>query len=163
MPDQGPDVPRPEPTRDLVREVQAYLDQRRDLAAHLEVLGPRYLPVIAQVELNVWQQALNAGADQNRIKADILQRIVGFLHPTRGGPAGNGWQVGQPVFVSDLFKAILPSDDLGYISSLQIRADIPAYHFPPLNPGGTAGNFNASARAAVRPITVRRFGARGRL
>ena len=33
VPDQGPDVPRPEPTPDLLREVKGYLDQRRDLAA----------------------------------------------------------------------------------------------------------------------------------
>jgi hypothetical protein len=156
VPDQGPAVPRPEPTRDLIREVQAYVDRRRDLTAHLEVLGPRYLPVIAQVELNVWQQAINAGADENRIKADILQKILRFLHPTRGGPAGHGWQVGQPVFVSDLFKAIMPPEDLGYISSLQIKADIPAYHFPPLNPAGTADNFNA---ALERPFALSPLGA----
>jgi hypothetical protein len=156
VPDQGAAVPRPEPTRDLLREVQGYLDQRRDLTAHLEVLGPRYLPVIVQVELIVWQQAIDAGADQNKVKADILQKIKAFLHPTKGGPQGSGWQVGQPVFVSDLFQAIMPPEDIGYISSLQIRADIPAYHFPPLNPAGTASNFNA---ALERPFALSPLGA----
>jgi hypothetical protein len=156
VPDQGLAVPRPEPTPDLLREVSAHLDQRRDLTAHLTVLSPRYLPVIAQVELIIWQQAIDAGADQNKVRADTLQKIKAFLHPTRGGPGGAGWQLGQPVFVSDLFTAIMPPEDLGYITSLQVKADIPAYHFPPLNPGGTAGNYNA---ALERPFPLSPLGA----
>ncbi|HEU4347606.1 MAG TPA: putative baseplate assembly protein, partial [Actinoplanes sp.] len=46
VPDRGLEVPRPEPTRDQIRLVQAYLDARRDLTARLEVVPPRYLPVI---------------------------------------------------------------------------------------------------------------------
>lgn len=156
VPDQGPGVPRPDPTPDLIRTVQAYLDQRRDLTAHLAVLAPRYLPVVVQVELTIWQQALDAGADQDKVKADTLGRIKQFLHPTRGGTDGSGWQLGQPVFVSDLFQAIMPAEDLGYISSLQIRADIPAYHFPPLSPAGTATNYNATLE---RPFPLSPLGA----
>ena len=50
----------------------------------------------------------------------------------------------------------MPPEDIGYISSLQIRADIPAYHFPPLNPAGTTGNFNA---ALERPFALSPLGA----
>ena len=156
VPDQGPAVPRPDPTPDLVHEVQSFVDQRRDLTAHAVVVGPRYLPVAVQVDLIVWQQAIDAGADQDLVRTDTLRRIDAFLHPTRGGPQGAGWQPGQPVFVSDLFKAIMPTEDLGYISSLQIRADIPAYHFPPVNAGGTADNYNA---ALERPFPLSPLGA----
>jgi predicted phage baseplate assembly protein len=156
VPDQGAAVARPEPTPDLVRTVQAYLDERRDIGAHVVVIGPRYLPVVVQADLIVWQQAIDAGADQNQVKADTLARIMAFLHPTRGGRDGTGWQAGQPVFVSDLFRAIMPPEDVGYISGLQIRADIPAYHFPPLNPGGTAANYNA---ALERPFPLSPLGA----
>jgi hypothetical protein len=156
VPDQGATVPRPEPTPDLVREVQAYLDERRDLTAHLAVLAPRYLPVIVQTELTIWQQAIDAGVDLFKLKADTVSRIQVFLHPTQGGPDGSGWQLGQPVFVSDLFKAIMPPEDIGFLSSLQIKADIPAYHFPPLNPGGTATNYNAGLE---RPFPLSPLGA----
>jgi predicted phage baseplate assembly protein len=156
VPDQGPAVPRPDPTPDLIRDVQTFLDQRRDLTAHPVVVGPRYLPVVVQADLLIWQQAIDAGADQDRVRTDTLAKIKAFLHPTRGGPQGGGWQPGQPVFVSDLFKAIMPTEDLGYISSLQIRADIPAYHFPPLNPAGTLGNYNATLE---RPFPLSPLGA----
>jgi predicted phage baseplate assembly protein len=156
VPDQGPTVPRPEPTPDLIRQVQGHLDRRRDITAHLEVVGPRYLPVIVQVELIIWQQAIDAGADQDRIRADTLTGIKDFLHPTQGGPRATGWRPGQPVFVSDLFRSIMPPEDVGYISKLQVRPDIPAYHFPPLNPAGRPDNFNP---ALERPFPLSPFGA----
>jgi hypothetical protein len=156
VPDQGPSVARPEPTQDLIRDVSAYLEPRRDLTAHLQVLGPRYLPVIVSVALVVWQEALQAGALQAKVEDDTLDQIRAFLHPTRGGPSGTGWQVGQPVFTSDLFRAIMPLEDLGYISTLQVRPDIPAYHLPPLNPNGTVSNFNP---ALERPFPLSGFGA----
>ena len=68
----------------------------------------------------VWQQATSAGIDRGRrSRRETLARIAAFLHPTRGGPGGAGWQVGQPVFSSDLFRAIMPPDDVGYVSELQ--------------------------------------------
>jgi hypothetical protein len=50
-----------------------------------------------------------------------------FLHPTCGGPAGRGWQVGQHVVASDLFRAIVPPQDIGYVSELLIRPCVPPY------------------------------------
>ena len=157
VPNRGLEVPRPEPTQDQIRLVQGYLDARRDLTARLEVVPPRYLPVIVTVEIMVWQQALNAGADRAQIEAETRDRIQAFLHPTRGGPGGTGWTVGQPVFTSDLFRALMPTEDLGYISVLQVRPDIPAYHFPPMGPGGT---FRADVE---RPFALSTFGASVRL
>jgi predicted phage baseplate assembly protein len=142
VPNQGLSVIQPGPTREQLGEVQAYLDARRDLTARLQVLGPRYLPIIAQVDFVVWQQALDAGADPAAIREDIRQKVVGFLHPVHGGSDGTGWRLGQSVFTANLFQAITLPADIGYISGLQIKPDIPAYHFPPLNPKGTATNFN---------------------
>lgn len=153
VPDRGLEVVRPEPTQDQIRLVMAYLDARRDLTARLEVVAPRYLPVIVSVTIQVWQEALAAGADTGTIESDTRARIQTFLHPTRGGPAGTGWQVGEPVFTSDLFRALMPAEDIGFISTLQMKPDIPAYHFPPQGPGGA---FNADVE---RPFPLSDFGA----
>lgn len=157
VPDRGLDVPRPEPAPDQIRLVQTYLDSRRDLTARLEVVTPRYLPVIVNVEIIVWQHALDAGADRATIEADTRKRIRGFLHPTRGGRDGKGWNVGDPVFTSDLFQALMPTEDLGYISVLQVRPDTPAYHFPPMGPGGVY------KPDLERPFALSAFGASVRL
>ena len=95
---------------------------------------------------------MNAGADPDAIEADIRQKVVGFLHPAHGGPDGTGWQLGQSVFTANLFQAITLPADLGYISDLQIRPDIPAYHFPPLNPGGHGRQLQRGPGAPVRAV-----------
>ncbi|MCX4821036.1 baseplate J/gp47 family protein [Streptomyces sp. NBC_01142] len=160
VPDQDLTVPRPEPTREVLRAVRAHLDRRRDLTARLEVHGPRYLPVVVEASIVVWKQAADAGADLEEIRKDTLRKINAFLHPVRGGPSGSGWQVGQHVFGSDLFQAVRPPDDLGYLATLRVKPDIPAYHFPPLNPAGTAGNYQPERE---RPLALTDFAASVRL
>ncbi len=145
VPDLGPTVARPEPTKELLREVQAYLDKRRDLTARLMVTGPRYLPVKAVINATAWSKAIAQGliASANDLKSDIVNKLKNYLHPTAGGLDGKGWEVGQSVFIADLFKAIMPPENVGFISSLTLEAEIPAYHFPPLGPGGA---YNSAER-----------------
>jgi predicted phage baseplate assembly protein len=137
-PDPGPQEKRPEPTPELLREVQRYLDKRRDVTARLLVIGPRYLPVKVVVNAAAWERAIAAGliTHENDVKAAIETKLEAFLHPVRGGPDGRGWQVGQHAFIADLFKAIMPSQEVGFISTLTLEAETPAYHDPPLGPGG---------------------------
>ena len=155
VPDEGPNIARPQPTNDTINTVQAYLDKRRDLTAHLMVTGPRYLPIIVAVNVVVWQSMTNPTV-LITLPDDTLKKIMQVLHPTRGGQNGTGWQVGQSVFVTDLFKAIQPSPDIGYISTLTIWADIPAYH---LGPGGS---FNPPVERPY-PIPIHPGGASVRL
>ena len=49
------------------------------------------------------------------------------LHPVLGGLDGQGWQVGQSVFIADLFKAIMPPENIGFISSLTLNSGTPLY------------------------------------
>ncbi|MCX4545583.1 putative baseplate assembly protein [Streptomyces sp. NBC_01565] len=130
VPDQGKQVARPEPPPELIDVVRAYLDARRDLTVRLFVHGPRYLPIIAQVTVVVWREAALAGVDTAEVEAEVRRKITEFLHPTRGGPAGRGWEVGQQVFGSDLFRAVMPPEDVGYIEQISVAPGPPAY------PGG---------------------------
>jgi hypothetical protein len=159
VPDQGPDVARPEPTTELRRRILDYLDKRRDITSRLVVHGPRYLPVIVKAEIKLWPQAIDAGASAAVVHDETLARIVAFLHPTRGGPDGSGWRVGDHVSTAELFQVIRPTEDLGYLSLLQVQEGVPAYHFPPLGPGGEWKDENGE-----RPQKLRReFGAMARL
>ena len=119
---------------ELINEVKEYLDRRRDLTASLTVVGPRYLPVMVTAVLNVWQQAINTGIDQTQVVAETKKRINTYLHPTRGGPDGTGWKAGQPVFASDLFRAIMPPENIAYIGSLHCRPTYPSIAFPRSQP-----------------------------
>jgi hypothetical protein len=145
VPDHGPEIPRPAPAIDLLREVQRDLDRLRDLTARLVVNGPRYLPVRVVVNAIIWQSAIDEGHIASAIEAytDIQDKIVRFLHPIHGGKTGTGWQVGEHVFIADLFNFIKPADYIGFISTLTLAAEVPAYHDPPLGPGGP---FNPNER-----------------
>jgi len=156
VPDRDPHVARPEPTQEELRRVRGYLESRRDLTADLAVHGPRYLPVVVKCEIALWPEATDAGVVAEEVRSETLGAVRRLLHPTAGGPVGNGWQVGQSVLTSDLFSALSPPEDVGYIALLQVRPDIPLYHFPPLNPAGTAANYDAEKE---RPIRLDQFGA----
>jgi hypothetical protein len=108
-----------------------------------------------KADVTFFPQAASTTADQDQIKADMKDRIKAFLHPTRGGTDGKGWQVGQPVVVSDLFQAITPPEDTAFISALTVKPDIPVYHFPPLNPAGTTTNWSTFER----PFALSDYGA----
>lgn len=119
--------PQPKPTKDLLREVHRYLDRRRGVGARLQVLEPRYLPVTAEVDAIVWTSAIQGGLIENKtfLKARIIDALTKFFHPTRGGPLGKGWLVGQHVFVADVFRAIAPNENIGFISTLTICPNNP--------------------------------------
>jgi predicted phage baseplate assembly protein len=125
----------PQPTEELVHEVVRYLDRRRDITSRLNVTGPRYLPIDVTVAASVWQKAIDGGLIQGAsdIQTYIVNQITKYLHPVVGGLDGRGWQVGQNVFIADLYKAITPSVDIGFISSLQIQGAVPLYT-PPTRP-----------------------------
>ena len=145
VPDHGRDVPRPRPTPELVGAVRRFLDRRRDLLAQVEVTGPRYLPVVVTAELRLWPRGSpdEMAALNGAVRDDVLAALERFLHPVHGGPDGTGWRIGQPVLSSDVFRAIKPQDDVGYVASVQVDAG------PPDHPGDRVPTTKTGA--SVRP------------
>lgn len=141
VPNQGTGTPRPAPSKDLLQEVQAYLDLRRDITAALRVSGPYYLPISVTASVTVWQKAIFQGlvSSANDVIADMTKKLQLYLHPIYGGLDGKGWQVGQSVFSPDLFKAIMPDESVGFITALSLAAETPAY-LPAARPTPPAGD-----------------------
>jgi hypothetical protein len=136
VPNIGPALsPTPQATPELIHEVVRYLDRRRDITARMNVSGPKYLPVDVSIAASAWQKAIDQGliSGPGDVQAYISQKIQQYLHPVVGGLDGKGWQVGQNVFIADLYKAVMPSQDIGFISTLQIQSGTPLYK-PPNRP-----------------------------
>ncbi|MEU6716714.1 baseplate J/gp47 family protein [Nonomuraea sp. NPDC046802] len=139
VPDFGTDDARPEPPVALVQDVIAALDRCREVTADLTVTGPRYLPIEVTADVRVFKRArdMHLTSGLAEVKEQIKQRVAAFLHPVRGGPGGNGWQVGQSLYLPDVYQAVRPRDDIGYLADLRLRpATPPPYHAPPIGPGG---------------------------
>ena len=134
VPNQGASIPRPLPSKDLVQEITAYLDKRRTITSSLWVSGPYYLPIQATVSVSVWNKLISQQQiTTDDVKTSIQNKLQNYLHPIYGGLDGQGWQVGQSVFIADLFKAIMPDENLGFITALTIAAGTPIYT-PSLRP-----------------------------
>jgi hypothetical protein len=146
VPAIGPDVSAtPFPTIELILAVTSYLDSRRDVTASLNVTGPRYLPVNVTVAASPWQSAQASGliSSPSDLQGYIESQLSLYLHPVVGGLDGNGWQVGQHVYIADLYKAIMPPEAMGFISQLEVQAGTPLYSggrpapFVPTPPAGS--------------------------
>lgn len=128
VPDLGPQVPEPTPSLALVHEVIRVLDQRRPIATCLHVDGPRYVRIAVHAAVTVFPEALDQGlvpskeAEFAKVEADIRA----FLHPVHGRE-GQGWQIGQSVYISDLYQAVRPEENVGFITSLTLAPESLGY------------------------------------
>lgn len=73
---------RPVPSNGLLTVVRRYLDRRRILGAHIEVIGPQYITVRVTAQVRAQPRASRA-----RVQADVVAALNAFLAPLTGGPA----------------------------------------------------------------------------
>jgi predicted phage baseplate assembly protein len=96
---------RPWPSFGLRERVRQYLENRA-LACLcpvrcIHVAGPQYFPIDVEVTV-VPNLASEAGTIEKRVRAALEE----FLHPLRGGPRGNGWELGRDVYLSDVASVV---------------------------------------------------------
>ena len=110
---------RPYPSYGLRQEVAAYLAARAPAdiagAGRINLVGPDYFPidVLATVAPITDSQA---GAVEKAAQAALAD----FLHPLRGGPGGNGWDLGRPVFLSDVAAVLENVAGLDFVEELSL-------------------------------------------
>lgn len=105
----------PQPTSELLAIVRAYLERRRVIGTHLLVVGPQYLTVTVQAQVQLWE-----GSDPTRVRQDILQRLNTFLDPLVGGPDGSGWPFGRDVYRSEILQVIDGTEGVDHVLSLEL-------------------------------------------
>ncbi|MEZ4831569.1 MAG: baseplate J/gp47 family protein [Caldilineaceae bacterium] len=57
-------------------------------------------------------------ADQ--VRRDVLAQLEAFLHPTHGGPEGDGWQSGRDVYVSEVAAEIEAVDGVDHAQRIDL-------------------------------------------
>lgn len=81
--------------------VQRYLDDRRVLNIRMVIDESAYLHVALRVELY-----RRPRADRDRLRAVVETALYCFVHPTVGGPDGDGWPFGRALYVSDIYGLV---------------------------------------------------------
>ncbi|MFZ6744442.1 putative baseplate assembly protein [Undibacterium sp. JH2W] len=107
---------RPQPTLDLLQRVRAYLRERCCVEAHVEVVGPLYLPVVVNVSVQIESQR-----DTVTTIDELNRRCLAYLHPLTGGRDGDGWPFGRLPHASDFYAVLADTPHVKYISALDIR------------------------------------------
>jgi hypothetical protein len=117
---------RPTPGPALIRTVQKYLEDRAltNLADinRIYVRGPEYVKtsVKAQVVPRKPEKA-------DEVELTVLKRLEDFLHPLRGGPHRNGWELGRNVFQSEVYSEIEAIVDVDHVAGLTLQSSLQQY------------------------------------
>lgn len=107
---------RPLPDAALLQQVRSYVDRHRNPATDLVVVGPDYVAVAVSLEVIV-SDVEAAGS----LTTNLAAALEAFLHPLHGGPAGEGWGLGELPGRDDLYAVCAAVPGVAIIHSL--RAD----------------------------------------
>jgi hypothetical protein len=118
---------KPTPSPALLRVVRDYLRDRalvnlKDID-QVHVKGPEYVEV--SVVVDVVPSELEK-SDQTEL--EVLERLEDFLHPLRGGPQGDGWDLGRDVFRSEIYTEIEAVNGVDYSQNLRLQASLQQFY-----------------------------------
>lgn len=110
---------KPVPSAEVLKEIKDYLDERRTITSVLvDPWPPFYVEVFVTATVYV-----KPGQDKTIIRQTIQNKLFDFFHPVSGGPGapeGKGWDIGQHVYIPEVFSVIESVPEVSYIFKLQI-------------------------------------------
>jgi hypothetical protein len=109
---------RPQPSKGLLQLVRQFLHVRKVIGTRLVVVGPSYITVTVQAQVQA-----RSGADRQRVAQDIAMALNAFLHPLTGGPDGMGWPFGRDVYRSEILQLIDNVPGVDHVLQLTLASD----------------------------------------
>lgn len=103
------------PSRDTVREVEAFLDDRCLLTVHSRVVEADYVWVTVDARIDA-----RAGADLPQIQRMVEEGLCRYLNPLIGGPQGDGWPFGKSLSSFELYPLLLSISGVEAIAELRL-------------------------------------------
>lgn len=111
------DLAPPIPGNGFLQTVFAYLDARRLVATDLHVIGPEYVTVAVSCTVYPLKRS-----DPEEVQKRVRKRLAQFLDPFRGGPEGNGWPFGRPVYPSEIYQLLDKTEGVDYATAVILTA-----------------------------------------
>lgn len=106
-------------TQGLRQAVKDYLSARSlvTLANRIDVIGPDYTAV------TVTATVIPKRIEESRlVEKRVIDNLKSFLHPIRGGQAGNGWEFGRAVYLSEIAAVIARSEGVDQVEEITLTA-----------------------------------------
>lgn len=106
------------PSRALLRDVSAELDERKILGTVIEYEG------VASATLDIDAHLLaEPGIDQEALAAASEADLRRFLHPAAGGHRGQGWELGSAVTESQIAARLQVLPGVAFVERVRMRVD----------------------------------------
>jgi predicted phage baseplate assembly protein len=98
-------------------EVRAYLDERRLLTCELELEPADYswVSILAQLRAR-------PNANRERIQAQATSTLYRYVHPTLGGPDGQGWPFGRELMAGELYPLLQQIEGVEIVENITLQA-----------------------------------------
>lgn len=121
------DEPKPVPSQELLSEIEAYLCERTSALLNtsepgIEVIGPDY------VRISVEATVAFTSVDQRKVaEGRIIDNLKQFFHPLYGGDGDTGWDLGQNLYVSEVYAVIKKTPGVDYVSAIAIKSSVQCF------------------------------------
>lgn len=101
----------------LRQQLMTYLDERRLLGVQVQLAEPEYLGVSVQTQVGLEPMYDHPQARQ-AILSQLRAALYKFLNPITGGPEGQGWPFGRPLYPSDIVALLQQTPGVRFIGPI---------------------------------------------
>lgn len=103
----------------LEQEIKAFLGDRCLLGTQLQLREPNYVGVSVQALLGV-EADFRGGAAREDLRRQLTLSLYQLLNPLSGGRHGGGWDMGAPLYQSDLVRLFQNTPGVQYLETIQL-------------------------------------------
>lgn len=115
VPEVQEDNVNPEPSQGFMKSVYEHLDKHRLLTTEVFVLRSGYEKISVNADIKIYPKFFGGN-----IEEEVTKKLNSFLHPTKGGPKGDGWPFGRAVYISEIYEVINGVDGVDNVVSVVI-------------------------------------------
>lgn len=110
--------PRPMPSAGMRAAVHRRIARRRSPGTEVHVIEPVYYTVTVVAKLHA-----ERGTDLSALRDAALAMLDTYLNPLRGGPAGEGWQIGRDVYRSEVLALLASLPGVVSVTGLGLQGE----------------------------------------
>jgi predicted phage baseplate assembly protein len=103
-------------SRRLEEDIRTYLEPRRPLTVEVAIAPPAYIRVGIEATVRAKRGVANEG-----VETAVKDAFYHFLHPTVGGPDGEGPPLDRPLFAAEMLAQLQAVAGVDFVTQVQIR------------------------------------------
>lgn len=103
----------------LRRELENFLEERCLLGTQVEFREPEWVGVSVQAVLGVAMDYQDAVA-REALRRQLSRSLYELLNPLTGGRSGKGWEMGMPLYQSDIVRLLQSTPGVQFLDTIQL-------------------------------------------